>query len=494
MLQQLKRISSSTAIYGLGGLTNQIIGFFLIPIYCHVLPVAEYGKLTYFNLLSAAISMLVVLGLVAAMYRYYMRLEEEGRERDLVSTIFFTILIIGGGLAVILISLAPKISFLIFKDYAHSAHIRLTVGSAATLSLNALFFGILRYKERAFQFVSIVVGKTILGMCLNIIAVVVLRVGIIGILTVTLLTELLSFVILLTLCYKFIRFKIDFDLLPTLLRYGVPLIMASIGSYMLNYTGIYFLKESASLEAVGHYGLALKFSHIVMLFVITPFDQAWNPIKFKMLGEPNHKELFARLLDYVLLVAGFLGLGISVLAGDVIRLVAAPSYFPAARIIPFLCLSSILFGAYRVVTIGSEIAEKTHIRSLLVLVVGVFNLSANFLFTPRFQLTSVLTVLILSYTGLFTAMYIYSQRCYHLPYRIRRIAHMISVFALFYIVSGLLSLGIWLNMAVKVVLVGVCVPAVFWFTSFFDKSEQDFILLKTKEIWTRLFSTKRLLL
>jgi O-antigen/teichoic acid export membrane protein len=491
MLQQLKRITSGTAIYGLGGVTTRVIGFFLLPVYCHVLPVAEYGKLTYFNILSVAISMFMVLGLVAAMYRYLPQLEKEGREQDIISTIFFFMLIIGGALAATLTVFAPKISLLIFSDILYTPYIRLIIVSAFALSLNSLFFGVLRYKERAIQFISIVIGKTIVGLSLNIIAVVVLRMGVKGILIANVIVEVVALIVIIWICRRSLRLGVDFELLPRLLRYGVPLIMASVGSYMLSYTGIYFLEVHTSMETVGHYGLAMKFSSIVMIFVITPFDQAWNPIKFRMLDEPDHKQLFARLLDYVLLIAGFMGLTISVLVPDVIRLLAPASYLPAVGIVPFLCLSVILYGAYRVVTIGSEVAEKTSIRAMLVFIWGIVNLGANTLLAPHYGLNGVIVALLIAYSGLFLTMFVYSQMCYRLPYRIRRIVHMIVVFATFYLVQYWISLPIWLAISLKTLLLSF-LPIVLWFTCFFDDSEKGVILRKLRDFRAKLLSKSKL--
>ena len=66
----------------------------------------------------------------------------------------------------------------------------------------------------------------------------------------------------------------------------------------------------------------------------------------------------------------------------------------------------------------AEVAEKTNIRSLLVLAWGAVNLGVNAFITPHYGLSGVIFALLVAYGGLFLTMFIYSQRCYRLPYQV----------------------------------------------------------------------------
>jgi O-antigen/teichoic acid export membrane protein len=83
MYSYLKRISKHAIIYGLGGISEKILAFLLIPLYTNVLNVDDYGRLTLLRITISIILMVAGLGMISAVYRFYFE-SSEGKREDLV--------------------------------------------------------------------------------------------------------------------------------------------------------------------------------------------------------------------------------------------------------------------------------------------------------------------------------------------------------------------------------------------------------------------------
>jgi O-antigen/teichoic acid export membrane protein len=173
----------------------------------------------------------------------------------------------------------------------------------------------------------------------------------------------------------------------------------------------------------------------------------------------------------VVLSAGLFALVISVFAADAIRILATPAYAPAAGLVPFLCLSVVFYGAYRFATLGSELAEKTRIRSMVVMAAGLVNLGLNSVLSRMWGVPGVIFSENLSYFLLFLSMMIYSQHCHPLPYSFRRVSTALVLFAGLYLATRGLEPGTLLGMGIKLVVVSL-VPLVFWFGGMLKREEK----------------------
>lgn len=471
MIQKIKLITQSSLVYGLGGISNQLLSVVLVPIYVRAMPVEEYGMLTLFDLVGSVLAMFTVLGLISALYRYLPEAERQGRGPAMVSTVFGFLVISGALITLVGMQFARPLATLLFDGPSRHVEMRLILASTYLTTLGSLLFGMMQYRKKAISFSALMFFRTGLGLVSNIWLVAILNLGAKGVLWSNLLANGVAFLVVLFLSRGELVQRWDFALLPRLLRFGAPLIISQVGSYLLSYTGVYALKHHVSMTEVGYYGLAMKFSRLIMMFIVTPFDQAWNPIKFKLAEDLDHKVLFARVFDYLIIVSGLLGLCLSLFAADAIAFLAPPTYLPAAGYVPLLCMSSIFFGAYRAATIGSEIAEKTSIRSLLVLACGILNLGLNAVMTPRLGVSGVLISVNLAYFALFLSMMIYAQRCYRLPYQYGRLLALGAGFLLIYGLGSLFTPGRLLGIMIKGAALAA-LPMLLWYGGFLRPEER----------------------
>ena len=67
--QVVKRLAASSAIYGLGGVLQKLLGFVLVPIYTRYLSPEEYGVLALLLTTGGVAAILLQTGMGSAVFR-----------------------------------------------------------------------------------------------------------------------------------------------------------------------------------------------------------------------------------------------------------------------------------------------------------------------------------------------------------------------------------------------------------------------------------------
>lgn len=451
MKSKLLEIVRHGLVYGLGNVSQQLIGFLLLPVYTSRLLPEEYGLYAMLMTFSALLNVLLGMGFSSTLYRYFF--ESEGSSRkQVVSTVLFWLMGIGGG-AILLISLtAGSISQSIFGSDLYAPHLRLISVTLALNLLQMIPLVLLRAQKRSLHYVMLVVSLFVLGIALNIIAVVVLEKGVWGILMAHAVTGLVFVIAGLVLCREFISLEISWRLLGKMLRYALPLIPGAIGNYILQRADRWFLQQYASLGVVGLYSLAYQFGSIVVVLVVQPFQLIWFPTAMEMRGKVELKALFKRVLTYFLLIACWIGLGVSLFSREVLYLMAKPAYYESQWYVPWIALSYVFYGAYLIVDTGIFLVDRT---SYVIWILGssaLANILLNFLLIPPWGALGAAVATLLSYALLFLIAYQVNQRVFPLQYEWGRVLKIFCV-SLVLMVSGLYSLkDVYLSLVFKSVL------------------------------------------
>jgi len=162
---------------------------------------------------------------------------------------------------------------------------------------------------------------------------------------------------------------------------------------------------------------------------------AWSNLMFTYQHEKNAKEIYAKVLDLLIVASMFIYLFISMFSKQILNVLTDNVEFSTAyTVIPFLALSYIIYAFYMVFTVGVTLMEKTKFMMYSDIIAAVFNIFLNFLLIPNYGFlgASISTLVSINIrTGL---LYIFSQRCYHIPYKIKTntIIVLISFFSAFY--------------------------------------------------------------
>ncbi|HKS27276.1 MAG TPA: flippase [Pyrinomonadaceae bacterium] len=470
MLHHLRRLSTQTVIYGMGDAVTRIAGLILLPIYTRILTPADYGRLALLVLVSTIISLILEFGMRSAFFRFYFQHEEVEVRRRLTGTALIFLL---GAALIILAPLFLSISYLslpLFKDAALLPLIQIVlIGTFFDLG-SIIPFSIFRAEQRATQYAALSLMRFFINTILNIVAVVVLRWGVEGIIYANLLTSILFFLICLVLTLPSIRWTIDFGLLKRLLVFGLPLVPAYLAGWALTFSDRFFLERYADLSQVGVYAIGYSIASVLNM-VMGWFNTAWLPYCYSVAEQPGAKEFYARMLTYALTLFTLVAIGLSLFSPEVLYLLATPSYYGAARVVPLVTLAYLFYEANYLIAFGLDLTGKTSYYGLIVGIAAVLNLLLNFSLIPPFGMMGAAWATALSYMSLMVLAYVIVRRIYPVRYeKVRLLKLSLTSVGLFLAGMSLKTGRLWVDLGVGAAVI-LSWLAILYFTRFFTERE-----------------------
>ena len=274
---------------------------------------------------------------------------------------------------------------------------------------------------------------------MNIVFLVILQRGVQGLLEAGLITAGLFYVFLAVSVIRKAGFSFSRPELRRMLAFGLPLIPGALGLWILAVSDRYFLQFLSTSHELGLYSLGYKFGVAIDFLLIGPFQLSWLPFVFSTAGEANAKEVFSRVLTYFLFVIILIALAISVLAKEVLAVMATPVFQEAYKVIPLITLSYVLYGCYFALNLGIYVGGKTKYLAVFVGASAVLNLGLNLLLVPRYGMMGAAVATLTCYLMLPIASYFISKRYYAVNYEWGRIVKIALAASLVYAASFLVG-------------------------------------------------------
>lgn len=470
MLNHLRRLSSQTIIYGVGDAVTRIAGLILLPIYTRILAPEDYGRLALALLVSTITSLVLEFGLRSAFFRFYFQNEEAGVRRRLVGTALIYLLAASAAILTPLVLFADSLAAPLFKDDALLPLIQVALlGTFFDLG-SVVPFAIFRAEQRAAQYAGLSLLRFLINTTLNIVAVVALGWGVMGVVYANLLTSALFFVVCVLLTVRSIEWTVDLALLKRLLAFGVPLVPAYLAGWALTFSDRFFLERYADLKQVGIYAIGYSIASVLNM-VMGWFNTAWLPYGYSVAGQEDAKTFYARMLTYALTLFTLIALVLSIFAGEVLRLLATPSYYGAASVVPLVALGYLFYQMNYMIAFGLDLTGKTSYYAPIVGAAAAVNLALNFLLIPPFGMMGAAVSTALSYMVLPVTAYLIVRRLYPVPYEKGRLLKLAAASAGVFLVSVALKTGRpWLDAGAGLALLLVW-GATLYFGRFFTQSE-----------------------
>ncbi|MFT5548306.1 MAG: O-antigen/teichoic acid export membrane protein [Candidatus Azotimanducaceae bacterium] len=356
---QVKKLAKHSSIYAAGALLRQLTGFIMLPVYTNYLTPEDYGVVGILTFSLALVEIFFGARLMAAVPRYYFS-EKDLKERNaVISTALTLTVIVSLMTTIVLIGLKQPASLLLFGSPGFSTIVAIFSVLLVTQALENYGMGFLRIKQKPFTFIIVSVLKLATQLSLNIYLIVYLDQGIFGVAISTVASSLL-FAICLTI-YLLINNGAAFrkNTAVIMVKYCWPLWVGAIAGLYIGSANRVFIRNYSSLEEVGLFELAAKFSMILSALIWQPFAQYWQVERFRLVEQEGHRETFRIVTLWVgtVLITG--GLAISIFSGSIIGIMAAPAFHSASAAVPFLVTAS-LFGTLGVYSnFGFLLREKT---------------------------------------------------------------------------------------------------------------------------------------
>jgi O-antigen/teichoic acid export membrane protein len=339
-------IGRHSLIYAAGIFASKGVAFLLLPVYTRYLTPADYGILQLIVMTMEVIALIAGSRLAHGIFHFYHKAETERDRRSVLSTALVLLVTTYGLTAAATFVMAPVLAAAVFGEgAAYATYLRIAILAMAGDALVLVPVAHLQLQARSKFLVAVQLAKLILQVTLNIIFLIPLGMGVAGVLLSSLIGNAVMGVVLATMLLRTNGLVIAAGHARDLVRFGVPLMVTQVATMFLMFGDRFFLNRAAGVAAVGLYGLAHQFGMLLLLVAYIPFEQIWNPTRFEVAKRPDRDEIFARAFTYLNLVLISGGVGIGLFVSDVLGIMAAPAFHPAAALVPGILLG-FLFQAW----------------------------------------------------------------------------------------------------------------------------------------------------
>jgi O-antigen/teichoic acid export membrane protein len=421
LVTELTRLAKHSAIYGLGAVVPRLIALLLLPLYTRFLTPADYGAVETLLALSAVLATVLRAGIGVAFVRFWFHSPDPERRLAVLRTAFwFTTASASVGLVAGL-SLAEPISEFAFASDAHAGTVRAAfVALWAQMNFEQLV-AVFRVEERSAAFVAANLASVAITVAATVLLVVVEGMGGTGVLLGSATGALVVYVVLLVYRRALLGLEFDRSLLREMNRFGLPLVPGGLAMWTTTFGNRIFLVKLADATEVALYSVGFRLvSALTVLFVA--FRTAWPPFAYSIEDDREARRTYAFVLTYVLFVALWLAVALSLLAPWLVRLLTTPAFYEGSRVVPPLAFSAVLFAGYLVVGIGLGRARRTGSNWTVTGSALLVNVVLNVLLIPPFGMMGAAAATLAAYALMFAGIAWYAQRVFHVPYQWRRVA------------------------------------------------------------------------
>jgi len=398
------RLLRQSGLYAAGNVALKASGLFLAVFYLNpdYLSVEAFG---YFSLLfvTAQLAIYVVgFGLGNGLLKF-MTDPDYAAEQDALP--FTSLLATTGAAAAALGGLwlvAPGLSRVLLGSPAQAGLVHLMALYAAFKVIGAIPLMLLRVRERAGWYVLATGGEMLVLMGAAYGLMVVMRLGLAGLIGAYALAAGVSMAVLVGVMLLRVPWRFESRLIRPLMRFGAPLVIASLAGWFLNAGDRYLLKWLADAVALGVYEWAARLAGVLNLLFVQSFNLAFSVIGLKALGEGSQDgRMHRQALRHYVIWTGWATLGLSMVAYDLTRVLPAdPLYLQADSLVLLLALGFMNYGVYYVIINIVYAAGRTKALSLNVLAGAVLNGLLNLALIPRLGALGAALATFLAYLGL----------------------------------------------------------------------------------------------
>lgn len=362
-----------------------ILGFFSLFVYTRIFSPKEYGNYIL------VISIVGIVGVFAYSWinQSYLRFFSNYKSKNLLdtflSTCFFSL---GGTLFFSSVLLLVSSKFSLFSKSAQN-YITFTILLIVTTGLFETLITILRADRNPKTISLLRCLSSGFPLIISLIFIFVFNLRITSIFIGTIITNIIL-VVIVVIKYNFHRYisysNFSKKLFKEFLSYGVPLTISGLFAWILSLSDRFLIEYFRGSDEVGIYSAVYQLVESPMLLISSIMITAAFPIiidTWEKHGEDTTIDLISNVARYQLLFAVPIAFGISSLSSEIVLLLGE-SYILGSKIIPWVCLGSLILGISNYLNKGFELKRNTKNLSLIVGIAGICNIVMNLYFIPRY--------------------------------------------------------------------------------------------------------------
>lgn len=385
--------------FSLGPIIGAVLSFITIPLITYFISPDEYGRVSMFTLCQSVLGMLVYLGTDQAFIKFYN--DEESKSKLFFNSIFpafFTSLVLMIGMWLF----RSQLSVFLFGVPDERRCVLSLIAYLPFCIIERFVSVNTRMLEKSvkYSFFSIIIKALIL--ILSIVLLSANEKSFRSVIYATVLAQISGTLIIMLLSLKDISFKefsLDINLIIKLIKYGLPLVPATVVGWLLNSIDKIMIRNNCGYEQLGLYSAALKIVSVLAI-VQSCFTSFWSPVAFRLNKENKSIKTFEMVGSLLSFVMTLMLLAILLFKQIIIKILS-PHYMESVNILPFLLLYPIMYTISEVTVVGIYFTGKSYTTIIIAICSCLVNFGLNYLLIPIYGASGAAIATGLSYVLFF---------------------------------------------------------------------------------------------
>ncbi|HEX8752340.1 MAG TPA: oligosaccharide flippase family protein [Solirubrobacterales bacterium] len=417
----LRRLATTGAAYTAASILSKVIAVFLLPLYTRYLTKADYGDAEVMFAAVVSVSIVVRLGLIEALLRFYYRPDEDAAR--IVASSFAGLFWLTTIAALIALPFAGPISEALL-DHPAAGLARISIGGLWALTLFEFMLTLFRLEERARAYFLTTLLNVLVTIGLTVALVVAAGEGARGLLLASYASGAAFVLVLVALQWRRLSLRFDAGLLRRLLRFGLPTMPAEASLYLLNFVDRLVIIHSLGAGAAGLYSLGVKFAQAVNVLV-RGFQLAWPPLAYSIREDGEARRVYAGVVTLFVAGCTLVVTAMWLFSRWIVRLLAAPEFFGSYKVVGLISAAVTLYALYMVMVVILGRTGRTEFNFPAALGALASNVALNLILVPAWGIVGAAIALVVSYLVVVALMYGFTQRLFPVPYEWGRLARVV---------------------------------------------------------------------
>jgi O-antigen/teichoic acid export membrane protein len=467
----LRRLATTGAAYTAASILSKVIAVALLPLYTRYLSPTDYGHAELMFASVVSISIIVRLGLIEAVLRFYYKDDEDTGQ--VVSSTFAGLFWLATLGALLALPFAGPISEALLDEPAADLA-RISIGGLWVLTMFEFMLTLFRLEERARAYFVTTILNVLATIALTVVLVVGLDEGARGLLVGSYASGAAFVLGLIVMHWRQLSLRFDRGLLRRLLRFGLPTMPAEASLYALNFVDRIIILRTLGATELGLYSVAVKFAQGINILV-RGFQLAWPPLAYSIRDDEAARRAYATVVTLFVAACAFAVTGMWLFSRWIVRALAAPKFFDSFEAIGLISVAVTLYALYMVMVVILGRTGRTEFNFPAAIAALLVNVVLNLVLVPSLEIVGAALALVGSYVVVVALMYAFTQRLFPVPYEWGRLARVVLASAAIVGLAELLvptsgALGLLLR-----VLLALAYPFALLASGFFTPEERRWL-------------------
>lgn len=406
---------------------GKAFSFLMLPLYTHYLRPADYGVIELIELTLDMLSIVTGSRLLTGVFRFYHKTQDTRERHAIISTAMITICGAYLVAAILVFAFAPLVARIVLGSDQYAGLVRiasLSLATSAPVFVPTPFF---RIHGRFRPVVIAQLGRLVIQVSLNTLLLAVFHLGARAMFLSSFIANLIVGTTLTVMVLRTTGFRYSRVVAGDLYRFGMPLVLTQVATFILTFGDRYFLRASTTLDAVGRYTVSYQFAFLLAVMAQFPFDMVWEPKKHEVSHRPDRDTIYARVFVYQNVVLLTFAVGLCLFVRNVLQVMTRSVYWDAADVVPILVMAIILQAWAGWQDTGIQVKEQTKWIAVANWAGAAFVLGAYALLIPRYVAWGAAVATVLGYAVRYTGIYVAAQRLWPVAWRWTPVIRLLAI-------------------------------------------------------------------